>query len=280
MTRRAARISAVLAEIDHPRGPSARGRRPARGGARGARGRGARRGHGRRRRAARPLPRAQRDRYDDAAPRLELALDLAEALGLPEVFAQALTSKSILYTLPEPARGGAHPARGALELALDQRPARCCGSGDQQPGGRTTSRATATGTPPTLSDRGLELARQRRRPGLGGDLPLRADQRARAARGVGRGAGARRGFAESAGGSVDALASLVTIVECAQRRYRAAARPARRPLGAEDRGRPQVAHGVCVRRGAGPAGGGQAATRRSPRPSRRSRSGPSSARRS
>src|SRR5207302_8554904 len=36
--------------------------------------------------------------FDRAAPRLELALELAEALKLPEVFAQALTTKSLVLT--------------------------------------------------------------------------------------------------------------------------------------------------------------------------------------
>jgi tetratricopeptide (TPR) repeat protein len=38
------------------------------------------------------------NRDDEAAPHLEAALELAEALRLPEVFAQALTTKSVLYT--------------------------------------------------------------------------------------------------------------------------------------------------------------------------------------
>ena len=50
--------------------------------------------------------------HELAAPRLELALELAEALRLPEVFAQALTSKSTPLLAAQQARGGAHPARG------------------------------------------------------------------------------------------------------------------------------------------------------------------------
>jgi predicted ATPase/class 3 adenylate cyclase len=56
--------------------------------------------------------------YEEAAPRLERALELAEALRLPEVFCQALTSKAILYE----ARNRLEEARillqGALERAL------------------------------------------------------------------------------------------------------------------------------------------------------------------
>ncbi len=63
-----------------------------------------------------------------AAPHLERALELAEALRLPEVFAQALTSKSILFTTPEPPRRGAHPARGCARPRARARPARCCRS--------------------------------------------------------------------------------------------------------------------------------------------------------
>ncbi len=54
--------------------------------------------------------------YDLAAPRIEMALELAEALALPEVLAQALTSKSILYTY----RNRLEEARILLEGALDR----------------------------------------------------------------------------------------------------------------------------------------------------------------
>ena len=98
--------------------------------------------------------------HDLAAPRLEVALELAEALRLPEVFAQALTSKSLLYSQREPARGG----RVSCSRARSSEP------------------STTTCTPPRLramnnlavvhessdqyaeaaaiSDRGLELARR------------------------------------------------------------------------------------------------------------------------
>jgi class 3 adenylate cyclase len=54
--------------------------------------------------------------YDEAAPRLELALELAEALALPEVFCQALTSKSILYVN----RNRLEESRVLLEAALER----------------------------------------------------------------------------------------------------------------------------------------------------------------
>ncbi len=53
---------------------------------------------------------------DRAAPHLERALELAEALRLPEVFVQALTSKSILFT----SRNRLEEARILLEGALDR----------------------------------------------------------------------------------------------------------------------------------------------------------------
>jgi class 3 adenylate cyclase/tetratricopeptide (TPR) repeat protein len=53
---------------------------------------------------------------DLAAPHLERALELAEALRLPEVFVQALTSKSILFT----SRNRLEEARILLEGALDR----------------------------------------------------------------------------------------------------------------------------------------------------------------
>jgi predicted ATPase/class 3 adenylate cyclase len=55
---------------------------------------------------------------DEAAPRLELALELAEALRLPEVFCQALTSKAILYTARDRLEESRILLEGALGLAL------------------------------------------------------------------------------------------------------------------------------------------------------------------
>jgi tetratricopeptide (TPR) repeat protein len=56
--------------------------------------------------------------YDLAAPRLELALELAEALRLPEVLSQALTSKSVLYTYRNRLEEARILLQGALERAL------------------------------------------------------------------------------------------------------------------------------------------------------------------
>jgi class 3 adenylate cyclase/tetratricopeptide (TPR) repeat protein len=56
--------------------------------------------------------------YDLAAPRLEVALELAEALRLPEVFAQALTSKSVFYTYRNRLEESRILLEGALERAL------------------------------------------------------------------------------------------------------------------------------------------------------------------
>ncbi len=57
--------------------------------------------------------------YEEAAPRLETALELAEALRLPEVFAQALTSKSILYTYRNRLEEAGILLEGALARALE-----------------------------------------------------------------------------------------------------------------------------------------------------------------
>jgi tetratricopeptide (TPR) repeat protein len=54
--------------------------------------------------------------FGRAAPHLERALELAEALRLPEVFVQALTSKSFLFT----SRNRLEEARILLEGALDR----------------------------------------------------------------------------------------------------------------------------------------------------------------
>ena len=54
-----------------------------------------------------------------AAPHLERALELAEALGLPEVFAQALTSKSLLFATRNRLEEARILLEGALEHALE-----------------------------------------------------------------------------------------------------------------------------------------------------------------
>jgi class 3 adenylate cyclase/tetratricopeptide (TPR) repeat protein len=56
---------------------------------------------------------------DLAAPHLERALELAEALGLPEVFVQALTSKSLLFTGRNRLEEGRILLEGALDRALE-----------------------------------------------------------------------------------------------------------------------------------------------------------------
>jgi tetratricopeptide (TPR) repeat protein len=57
--------------------------------------------------------------YELAAPLLETSLELAEALRLPEVFAQALTSKSILYTYRNRLEEAGILLEGALARALE-----------------------------------------------------------------------------------------------------------------------------------------------------------------
>ena len=97
--------------------------------------------------------------HDLAAPRLEVALELAEALSLPEVLAQALTSKSLLYSQRNRLEEGRILLEGALERALAHdlhfaaframnNLAVVYESSDQY--------ADAV----TISDRGLELARK------------------------------------------------------------------------------------------------------------------------
>jgi class 3 adenylate cyclase/tetratricopeptide (TPR) repeat protein len=55
---------------------------------------------------------------DEAVPRLELACELAEALALPEILAQALTSKSLLYSRSNRLEEARILLEGALALAL------------------------------------------------------------------------------------------------------------------------------------------------------------------
>ena len=186
LTRRAARISAVLAEIDYREGhpPEAVARLEA---------------------ALEALAGEEPDedtaavaaqlgrflvlsnRHEDAAPRLEVALELAEALRLPEVFAQALTSKSILYTQPNRLEEARILLEGALELRPRQRPARRRDSRDQQPGGQPR---VARPVPRRRRDlrRGARARPAGRRPGLG----ARSSSTARSARSCCSGNGTRR----------------------------------------------------------------------------------------
>ncbi len=117
LKRRAARISAVLAEVDYREGHS-------------------REAVARLEAAFETLAGEEQDedlaavaaqlgrflvlnnQFEEATPRLELALELAEALRLPEVFAQALTTKSTLYTSRDRLEEARILLEGALERAL------------------------------------------------------------------------------------------------------------------------------------------------------------------
>ncbi len=116
LTRRAARISALLGEIDHREGhPSeAVSRLEA-----------VMKTLGEEQDEDTAVVAAQLGRFlvlsnrlEEAAPPLEVALDLAEALRLPEVFAQALTTKSVLYTSCNRLEEARILLEGSLELAL------------------------------------------------------------------------------------------------------------------------------------------------------------------
>jgi class 3 adenylate cyclase len=158
LTGRAARISAVVAEIDHLDGhtPEAVARLEA---------------------ALEALAGEEPDedvaaaaaqlgrflvlnqQHDLAAPRLEVALELAEALRLPEVFAQALTSKSLLFSQ----RNRLEEARILLEGALD----RALESDLHAPAVRAMNNLAVNYESndqyrgaAEISDRGLELARR------------------------------------------------------------------------------------------------------------------------
>jgi len=94
-----------------------------------------------------------------AAPHLERALDLAEALRLPEVFCQALTSKSLLYINHNRLEEAQILLEAALERAIEQdmhsAAARALNNlGVVLESGDRYAEALA------LGDRGLELARR------------------------------------------------------------------------------------------------------------------------
>jgi predicted ATPase len=96
---------------------------------------------------------------DLAPPHLERALELAEALGLPEVFAQALTSKSLLYTNRNRLEEACILLEGALQRAIEQDLHAAAARAINNLGVVLESRdryAEAL----SLSDRGLELARR------------------------------------------------------------------------------------------------------------------------
>ena len=97
---------------------------------------------------------------EEGVPRLELALELAEALRLPEVFCQALTSKAIAYVNQNRLEEGRILLEGALERAL---------ANDLHTELRLAPSTTwrSTTSPPTVTERlfdviaqGLELARR------------------------------------------------------------------------------------------------------------------------
>jgi class 3 adenylate cyclase/tetratricopeptide (TPR) repeat protein len=97
--------------------------------------------------------------HELAAPHLERALELAEALDLPEVFCQALTSKSVLFT----ARNRLQEAKILLGGALD----RALANDLNWPALRALNNLGVVlessdeyGDAVSLIDRGLELARR------------------------------------------------------------------------------------------------------------------------
>ena len=191
-TRQAARVSAVLGRDRLPRGPSARGGRAARGGARDAR-------------------RARSPTRTSAA--------VAAQLGRFLVLDRQHDARRSAARARARAGRGARPA-GGLRPGADEQvaPLHARATGSRRRAScsraRSSSRSTTTCTPPAfraINNLAVELrvarplrgrrrdlrpgprARaQGRRPGLGGDLPPRPDQRARAARALGRGARARR----------------------------------------------------------------------------------------
>jgi class 3 adenylate cyclase/tetratricopeptide (TPR) repeat protein len=97
--------------------------------------------------------------HELAAPRLEVALELAEALRLPEVFAQALTSKSLLYSQRNRLEEARILLEGALERALahDLHPPALRAMNNLAVNHESSDQyADAV----AVSDRGLELARK------------------------------------------------------------------------------------------------------------------------
>ena len=190
------------------RGASAGGRRAAGGGAGDARGRGAGRGLCDRHGAARALPRAGRT-DEEAAPHLGGALGLAEALGLTEVFAQTLTSKSMRSRRTgSPRRASCSRGRSPWSPTTSGR--RACGV--QQP--RRRLRVARPLRRCGRDSRRGSSSRAGSATGCGRGLPRRPDQCARPARPLGRRARARcpgrgnPGF----GAPADLMAHIVEVV--------------------------------------------------------------------
>ena len=173
MTRRVARISAVLAEIDHREGHPSEAVVRLEAALETLAGEEARRGYGRGRRAARPLPRAQQPVRGSGSPARAGTRSVRGARPAGGLRAGPDEQVDPLH-LPEPAGGGAHPARGGARPRTHERPARCGGSCAQQPGGEPRVARPVQGRGRYLQPRPRARA-PRRRPGLGGDLPLRAD---------------------------------------------------------------------------------------------------------
>jgi class 3 adenylate cyclase len=158
LTGRAARISAILAELDHRDGhpPEAVARLEA---------------------ALEALAGEDPDedvayaaaqlgrflvlnyQHELAAPRLEFALELAEALRLPNVFAHALTSKSLLFSQHNRLEEARILLEGALDLALanDLHGAAVRAMNNLAVNYESNDQYKAAAE---LSDRGLELARR------------------------------------------------------------------------------------------------------------------------
>ena len=142
-----------------PRGPSAGGGRAPRGRARDPGGRGAGRGRRLRGRAARALPRAQ----PAARPGRSAARGRARARrgAAPPGGLRAGADEQVAPLLAaEPARGGAHPARGRARARPRPRPARRRVQGDEQPRRSCYESSDQYAEAAAISDRGLELARR------------------------------------------------------------------------------------------------------------------------
>ena len=109
--------------------------------------------------AARPLPRL-RAATREAAPHVERALELAEALDLPEVLAEALNTKALAAPSNGRLERGADPARGRPRDRARARPPLGGAARLQQP--RSSCSTPQTGSPSrsSSSEQALALARR------------------------------------------------------------------------------------------------------------------------